>query len=65
MDNIAEVSIKNVYGVDKMYPLNKQARLLAELAGTRTLTDHACKIAEEMGFKFKVSSSGIPFSRYL
>lgn len=50
MDNTIAVKTKNVYGQDTFYPLNQQAMWLAKLAGTKTLTIEALKVAKQMGF---------------
>jgi hypothetical protein len=51
---IAQVEIKQVYGVNTVYPLNDKARLIARLAGTKTLTTEAINIARDLGFTFEV-----------
>ena len=48
------VRIKNVYGTDTIYPANGQAEFIAELAGTRTLTAQAIRIAKTLGFTFEM-----------
>ena len=56
MNNIIKVSIRNVYGEDKVYPLDSQATKLAMLAGTKTLTLGTLEIARAMGFEVTVES---------
>ena len=53
---IVEVTIRNVYGADKVYPANDLARSLAELAGTTTLTPRALAIARDMGMEVRIKS---------
>lgn len=53
---IVEVTIRNVYGADKVYPANDLAYSLAELAGTATLTPRALAIARDMGFEVRIKS---------
>lgn len=43
------VTLRDVYGETKAYPANEQARLLAEIAGTKTLTHRTLALAERMG----------------
>jgi hypothetical protein len=45
------VKIKQVYGNTVAYPVCEQARLLAQLAGTTTLTIQALKIIKSLGFE--------------
>jgi hypothetical protein len=54
MDTIIQVSIRHVFGKDKVYPLNAQATRLAMLAGTKTLTRGTLDIAEAMGFELQL-----------
>lgn len=51
MEKQIQVQIREVYGVKKVYPANPQAHLLAEIAGTKTLTHAALCLAERMGFE--------------
>jgi hypothetical protein len=51
---IAQVEIKEVYGNKTIYPLNDQARLLARIAGTKTLTASTVILAKELGFHFEI-----------
>ena len=32
------VEIKNIYGIETVYPISEDAKTLARIAGTRTLT---------------------------
>lgn len=51
---IAQVTIKQVYGVNTVYPANDKAQLIARLAGTKTLTTEAIETARALGFTFEV-----------
>ena len=53
MDSTIAVSVRNVYGKDKYYPGNDQARVLADIAGTKTLTLATMRKAVAMGFAIK------------
>jgi len=48
------VEFRNVYGNDLVYPINKYAKLFAELSGHKTLTKEALLIAKKLGFNVLV-----------
>jgi hypothetical protein len=50
MNTKIEIEVRNVYGVPTIYPVNDQAKLLAKIAGTKTLTNASLALAEQMGF---------------
>jgi hypothetical protein len=47
---VIEIEVRNVYGNTTIYPVNEQAKLLALIAGTKTLTNTVLAYAERMGF---------------
>jgi len=49
------VKIKNVYGEDKIYPVSDQAKLFANIAGTKTLTDYTIAKIKELGYTINVA----------
>jgi hypothetical protein len=51
---IAQIEVKEVYGNKTIYPVNEQARLLARIAGTKTLTTSTVSLAKELGFHFEI-----------
>ena len=51
---IAQIEVKEVYGNKTIYPINEQARLLARIAGTKTLTTATVILAKELGFHFEI-----------
>tara|TARA_R100000687_G_C6402609_1_gene142633 strand:+ start:235 stop:441 length:207 start_codon:yes stop_codon:yes gene_type:complete len=53
MDSTIAISVRNVYGEDKYYPANDQARSLASIAGTKTITMATMRLAADMGFTIK------------
>lgn len=53
MNNVILIEVRDVYGVATCYPVNDQAKLLAQIAGTKTLTNHALALAERMGFQIQ------------
>ena len=48
------VEIKNVYGVQTVYPVCAQAKFFAALAGTKTLTAQAVKLIKQQGYALRV-----------
>lgn len=53
MKTIIQITIKNVYGNETIYPVNDQARRLAALVGTKTLTQSTLRQAVAMGFQLE------------
>lgn len=51
------IEVRNVYGKPTIYPVNEAARLLADIAGTKTLTNGVLGLAERMGFAIKEVST--------
>lgn len=50
------INIKDVYGKPTVYPVNETAKLLADLAGTKTLTPQALAIIAKLGYDVNLSS---------
>jgi hypothetical protein len=48
------VRFKDVYGNRLVYPVCKHAKAFAEIAGTKTLTDHMLKIVKGMGIDIEL-----------
>lgn len=46
---VAVVTVRNVYGVNKIYPANDVAQVLADIAGTKTLERRVIKLADKLG----------------
>lgn len=44
------VDIRNVYGNEAIYPVCDNAKLFAELAGTKTLTRQAVETIKKLGY---------------
>jgi hypothetical protein len=61
MDKLIQIKVREVYGVAKVYPVNAQAKLLAEIAGTKTLTHGALTRAERMGFQIVQQDQVVPW----
>ena len=49
-----QVSIKNVYGVERIYPYCEQSELFAILTNSRTLSYNAIKWIKTLGYEFEV-----------
>ena len=49
------VKIRNVYGEDKIYPVSDKAKLFANIAGTKTLTDYTIAKIKELGYTINVA----------
>ena len=60
MDNLIQVEARARYGGTDLHPMNHQAKLLAQLAGTKTLTPGTLDIAKELGFEISVIPQQLP-----
>ena len=49
-----QVSIKNVYGVERIYPHCEQSEVFAILTNSRTLSENAIKWIKTLGYEFEV-----------
>jgi hypothetical protein len=56
---VIEIRAEKVYGNWVIYPMNPAAKLLAEIAGTKTLTNNTLQLAERMGFLIKEVVSAV------
>jgi len=52
--NAIVIKIKNVYGENKAYPVCEHAKIIAEIAGTRTMTPENLKRIERLGLEIIV-----------
>lgn len=48
------VKIKSVYGLETVYPACPAAELFAKIAGTKTLTSHALRDIQSLGYEIAV-----------
>lgn len=53
MDSVLQITIRDVYGRETIYPHNEQAKRLAALVGTKTLTQQTLRDAVRMGFRLQ------------
>lgn len=49
-----QVQIKNVYGVQKIYPACDKAKLFAKLVGQTTLTSQDIRVIKDLGYTVEV-----------
>ena len=54
-----EIEIRDVYGIRTIYPHCQTAKLLAKLAGTRTITRHALETIKQLGYQIEVKQPEI------
>ena len=54
-----KVNVRNNYGNIVIYPACKISEILANIAGTKTLTRETIDLAKELGYKFQALSSKI------
>ena len=50
---LAEVEVREVYGVKRYYPANATARIFAELTGKQTLSLEAIGLMKKLGVGIK------------
>lgn len=50
----AEVSIKTVYGTERIYPENDTAKVLTMLTGCTCLSRQTISLAKQLGIEFEV-----------
>jgi len=51
------IRIEKNYGIETAYPACDQSRLLAKLAGTKTLTRHALDTIAVLGYSIEIEQS--------
>lgn len=61
MTTTLKLQAKSVYGEIKLYPICETSKLLAQLNGTKTLTDYALHIINKLGYNIEVAP---PVSTY-
>lgn len=54
---IITIRIEKNYGIETAYPACDQSRLLAKLAGTKTLTRHALETIAGLGYEIQIEQS--------
>ena len=53
------VSKKNVYGVERVYPVCKKARLFAAISGNKTLLPEVIELVKELGYNLTTKGEKI------
>jgi len=48
------ITIREVYGVPKAYPVCEQAKLFARIAGTATLTSQVLALVARLGYEVEL-----------
>ena len=48
------IEIRDIYGIRTIYPACDKSRLLARLAGTKTITRHALETIRALGYTVEV-----------
>ncbi len=54
---IITIKIEKNYGIETAYPACDQSRLLAKLAGTKTLTWHALETIRALGYSVQIEQT--------
>lgn len=49
-----QVTVKNVYGNELIYPVCEHAKLLCSLVNAKTFTDHSIHLVKQMGYTFEM-----------
>ena len=51
-----KVEIKNVYGVDRIYPIDKNAKFFTSMTGNKTLSQTDIETIKALGFTIEVQA---------
>lgn len=54
------IQIKNVYGVEKIYPVCESAKTFCAMLNQKTLTDMDIRYIKELGYGISVSQADLP-----
>jgi hypothetical protein len=52
-EKVIVVKLVNNYGKQVIYPVNAQAKLFAQIAGTKTLSEFVITMAAQLGYEIK------------
>ena len=58
MDKVI-VEVKSVYGNDLIYPVSKNAKLFAKIAGTKTLSPYVISTIKGLGYFIEVKAPSL------
>lgn len=53
-NNLLQVTVKNVYGVERIYPYCEKSEIFAILTNSRTLSENAIKWIKSLGYTFEI-----------
>ena len=59
METALVVEKKNVYGVERVYPVCNKSQILTALTGQKTLLDCNIKLIKRLGYTFQTKSEEI------
>jgi len=59
MNNKLTVKIKNVYGVDRIYPVCDKAQLFARISGNKTLLPVDIELIKKLGYNLTTESEAV------
>lgn len=54
-----QVKIKQVYGKDTIYPVCEKAKLFADMANQKTLTDKEVNLIKQLGYSIAVVQEAV------
>jgi len=64
MNNLPQItlqfSIKNVYGLDKLYPSNEKAGILCNLIKKQTIDTRDIHLIKSLGFNLEITQVNLP-----
>ena len=59
METSLVVEKKNVYGVERVYPICTKAKLFADIAGNKTLLPDVIELIKKLGYNLTTESEKI------
>ena len=59
MENSLIVEKKNVYGVERVYPVCTKAKLFASISGNKTLLPEVIKLVKKLGYNLTTKQEEI------
>jgi len=59
MNNKLTVKIKNVYGVERVYPVCDKAQLFARISGKKTLLPVDIELIKKLGYNLTTESEAV------
>ena len=59
METALIVEKKNVYGIERVYPVCNKAKLFARISGNKTLLEEDRKLIKQLGYTFTTKQEEI------